>query len=56
MGAGGKTASCEFCGLQYSLERLREKIQEIKGTVSIEGSVQTRQTGTSEDVAQWHMF
>lgn len=56
MGAGGKTASCEFCGLQYSLERLREKVQEIKGSVSIEGSVQARQTGTSEDVAQWHML
>lgn len=51
--AGGKTATCEYCGAKHSMERMREKVQEIKGTVSIEGEVQTRQTGTSEDVKQW---
>lgn len=37
--AGGKTATCQFCGGQHSVERMREKVQEIKGVVSIEGSV-----------------
>lgn len=53
MDAGGKTATCQFCGMQYSVERMREKIQEIRGTVKVEGSVQARQTGTTEDVEQW---
>lgn len=51
--AGGKTATCEFCGAKHSIERMREKVMEIKGTVSIEGDVQVRQTGTSEDITQW---
>lgn len=51
--AGGETATCEYCGAKHSMERMREKVQEIKGTVSIEGEVQARQTGTSEDVRQW---
>ena len=53
MDASGKTATCQFCGMQYSIERMREKIQEIRGTVKVEGSVQARQTGTAEDVEQW---
>lgn len=56
MSAGGKMATCECCGLQHSLARLREKIQQVKGTVSIEGSVRVRRTGTSEDVEQWHVL
>ena len=51
--AGGKTATCQFCGAQHSMERMREKVQEIKGTVNIEGEVAARQTGTSSDVLQW---
>jgi len=27
MEAGGETAVCQYCGVQYTLERLREKIQ-----------------------------
>lgn len=56
MDAGGKTATCQFCGMQYSIERMREKIQEIRGTVKVEGSVQARQTGTTEDVEQWRIL
>ena len=37
--AGGKTATCQYCGAKHSIERMREKVQEIKGTVSIEGEV-----------------
>ena len=37
--AGGKTATCQYCGAKHSIERMREKVQEIKGTVSIEGNV-----------------
>lgn len=36
---GGKTATCQYCGIQHSIERLREKVQEIQGRVSIEGVV-----------------
>lgn len=56
MDAGGKTATCQFCGMQYSVERMREKTQEIRGTVKVEGSVQARQTGTTEDVEQWRVL
>lgn len=41
MQPGGQTAKCEFCGTKYSIGRLREKIQEIRGTVSVEGVVKT---------------
>ncbi|MEY8431300.1 hypothetical protein AALC75_12355 [Lachnospiraceae bacterium 48-42] len=51
--AGGKTATCDCCGMKHSMERMREKVQEIKGTVSIQGTVKTRQTGSEEDVWQW---
>ena len=50
--AGGKTATCDCCGMKHSMERMREKVQEIKGTVSIQGTVQTRQKGSEEDVWQ----
>lgn len=53
MQAGGETAICDSCGMQYSIERMREKVQEITGTVRVAGPVQARQTGTAEDVAQW---
>ena len=53
MQAGGRTAVCQCCGMTYSVERLREKVQEITGTVRVDGPVQARQTGTKEDIAQW---
>lgn len=56
MQAGGKTAVCDSCGMQYSVERVREKVQEIRGAVRVEGAVQARQTGTDDDVAQWRML
>lgn len=34
-------AACDSCGMEYSKESLREKVQEIKGTVKIEGAVET---------------
>lgn len=42
MQSSGKTAVCDNCGMQYSVERMREKVQEIKGTVSVEGTVRTQ--------------
>ena len=33
----GKIAKCDYCGLEYSTESLREKIIEIKGTVNVQG-------------------
>lgn len=53
MQGGGQLAVCDSCGMQYSVERMREKAQEITGTVRIEGPVQARQTGTEDDVFQW---
>ena len=41
MQSGGQSAACEYCGMQYAIPRLREKIQEIRGTVSVEGVVKT---------------
>ena len=40
MGAGG-IATCESCGMQYNSERIKEKVQEIRGTVQIDRSNQT---------------
>ena len=37
VGAGGVTV-CDSCGMEYSVERMREKIQEIKGVVQIDNS------------------
>lgn len=34
-------AVCEYCGTKYMASTLRDKIQEIKGTVNIEGAVET---------------
>lgn len=39
MQAGGQFAVCEYCGTKYSLGRLRDKIQEIQGTVNVNGVV-----------------
>lgn len=50
---GGKTATCDFCGVKHSTQRMREKVQEIKETVNIIGEVQSRQTETVSDVQQW---
>ena len=40
-------AKCEFCGTKYMASTLRAKIQEIKGTVRVEGAVETT-TGNAE--------
>lgn len=42
--------------MQYSVERMREKVQEITGTVRVVGPVETRQTGTMGDVEQWRVL
>ena len=40
-------AVCEFCGTKYMASTLRAKIQEIRGTVNVEGAVETT-TGNTE--------
>lgn len=40
-------ATCEFCGTKYTKETVQDKIQEIKGSVKIEGAVETT-TGETE--------
>ena len=37
MGAGG-VAVCESCGMEHSADRMKEKVQEIKGTVRVDNS------------------
>ena len=36
----GGVAKCDSCGMEYTKERIQEKVQEIKGTVKIDGSVE----------------
>lgn len=37
-------AVCEFCGTKYLKSTIQSKIQEIKGTVSVVGTVSTKET------------
>ncbi len=37
MGAGG-IATCESCGMEHTAERMKEKVQEIKGTVRVDNT------------------
>ena len=37
MGAGG-VATCDSCGMEYSPERMKEKVQEIKGVVRVDNT------------------
>lgn len=36
--SSGEIAVCESCGMEHTKERVKEKVQEIKGTVEIKGS------------------
>lgn len=51
--SGGNLAVCDCCGVQYSTERMREKVQEIRGSVQVEGEIAAKQTGTPSDISQW---
>lgn len=37
MGTGG-VALCDSCGMEHSADRIKEKVQEIKGTVRVDNS------------------
>lgn len=37
MGAGG-IAVCDSCGMEYSADRMKEKVQEIKGVVKVDNT------------------
>ena len=37
MGAGG-IATCDSCGMEHSADRMKEKVQEIKGTVRVDST------------------
>lgn len=44
MNAGGNTATCEFCGMEYSMERIREKAQALQTSSATNNSqVSTRE-------------
>lgn len=42
-------ATCEYCGTKYMKETIKEKIQEIKGQVSIVGAVETFSGDTEKE-------
>lgn len=44
MGKPGGIFECDSCGMEYSTEWARAKIQEIKGTVKVEGTVEVQGT------------
>ena len=44
IGKPGGMFECDSCGMEYSTEWAKAKVQEIKGTVKIEGPVEV--TGT----------
>lgn len=54
MQEGGELLVCEYCGVKYNAARIKEKVLEIRSTARVDGVVQVSQTGSSEDVAQWH--
>ncbi len=46
MESNGQNAVCEYCGIKYPKERLQAIVQEIRGTVKVEGSVAVEGIGT----------
>ena len=44
MAKSGGLFECEYCGMQYDKTRIQEMVQEIKGTVKVEGTVQVAGT------------
>lgn len=52
MGAGG-IATCESCGMEYTTERMQEKVQEIKGKVEVTGKVKIDGSVEIEGVASY---
>ena len=44
MGKPGGIFECDSCGMEYSTAWAKEKIQEIKGTVKVEGTVEVQGT------------
>jgi len=44
VGKPGGIFECEYCGVEYSTEWAKAKIQEIKGTVKVEGTVDVKGT------------
>mgnify|MGYP004732605961 CR=1 FL=1 len=50
MDSSGQFARCEFCGMKYPKERLQAKVQEIKGTVKVDGPVSVQGIETKEEL------
>ena len=48
MDVGGEFASCEYCGMKHDKRRIQQKVQEIKGTVRVEGLVQVDGIGNEQ--------
>ena len=44
MAKSGGIFECEYCGMQYDKTRIQEMVQEIKGTVRVEGTVEVKGT------------
>ena len=48
--SGGQSAICKSCGMPHSIERVREKVQEVRGKVSVEGPVMVSGIKTKTDL------
>ena len=44
MAKSGGLFECEYCGMQYDKTRIQEMVQEIRGTVKVEGTVEVKGT------------
>lgn len=44
VGKPGGLFECEYCGMEYNTDWAKAKIQEIKGTVKVEGTVEVKGT------------
>ncbi len=44
MNESGEFAVCESCGMKHTKERVKVKVQEVRGTIQIEGDVKIKQS------------
>lgn len=49
MDVSGEFAVCESCGMKHTKDRMKQKVQEIKGTVKVEGPVKVEGISSAND-------
>ena len=53
IGKPGGVFECDSCGMEYSTEWAKAKIQEIRGTVQVEGTVEVTVNMTAEEFMEF---